>query len=355
MEARPLLRKPRDVLVILLYGLVVLVSLFGNTLVCHAVLRSRKMRTKTNVLIANLAVSDLLMTTLSIPLSASRFLLDNWPFGEALCYLAPFLQVTFVYVSTLTMAWIACDRYGVIVHPLRLRRLCPAHGAIACIWTLAGALSLPHAVFNRVVSLFTYRTLVRSQVQYPAPSVTFRQWLTLATFLTQYALPLALTAFMCYRVSRALWAHKALGALTRKQQALHTRSKRKSLKMLVLVVACFAVCWLPLNVYHLVAHFRADDGPDRHNSNLFISFHWLAMSSVCYNPFIYCWLNNKFRQGALACLGFLPRCPQRKPQPWSPKKSAALTRGGLRGSHLSKRCSTLKSTSLGSADRITCV
>ncbi|KAH7980064.1 hypothetical protein HPB49_012930 [Dermacentor silvarum] len=351
LEARPLLRQPRDLLVILLYGLVVLVSVFGNALVCHVVFYSRKMRTKTNVLIANLAVSDLLMTTLTIPLSAARFLLDNWPFGEALCYLAPFLQVTFVYVSTLSMAWIACDRYSVIVYPLRLRRLCPSHRAIACIWTLAGALSLPHAVFNRVVSLFTYRPLVRCQVQYPPPPAEFRKWLTLATFLTQYVLPLTLTALMYSRVSYALWSRKALGALTREQQAWHTRSKRKSLKMLVLVVLCFAVCWLPLNVYHLVAHFRADDGPDRHNSSLFIFFHWLAMSSVCYNPFIYCWLNEKFRQGALACLTCMLHCTHRRPLHQSLMKPASLASRG----QSTKRSSTMRSTSMGSTNKTTSV
>ncbi|XP_077544081.1 G-protein coupled receptor 83-like [Haemaphysalis longicornis] len=371
MESQPLLQQPRDVLVVVLYGLVVLVSVFGNTLVCHVVLRSRKMHTKTNVLIANLAVSDLLMTTLTIPLSASRFLLDNWPFGEALCYLAPFLQVTFVYVSTLSMTWIACDRYSVIVYPLRLRHLCPGHRAVACIWALAGMLSLPHAVFNRVVSLFTYRLLVRCQVQYPAPSAEFRRWLTLATFLTQYVLPLALTAYMYCRVSRTLWTRKALGALTREQQAWHTRSKHKSLKMLVLVVLCFAICWLPLNVYHLVVHFRDHDGPDRHNSSLFIFFHWLAMSSVCYNPFIYCWLNDSFRRGAMTCLACLLGCPKpaaswglsqqssRLAQDTSlekcPSTDLPVTRGGRLQRCSAGRNSTLRSTSLGHSDRTTFV
>lgn len=371
LESQPLLQQPRDVLVVVLYGVIVLVSVFGNALVCHVVLRSRKMHTKTNVLIANLAVSDLLMTTLTIPLSASRFLLDNWPFGEVLCYLAPFLQVTFVYVSTLSMTWIACDRYSVIVYPLRLRRLCPGHRAVVCIWVLAGVLSLPHAVFNRVVSLFTYRMLVRCQVQYPAPSAEFRRWLTLATFLTQYVLPLALTAFMYSRVSHTLWTRKALGALTREQQAWHTRSKHKSLKMLVLVVLCFAICWLPLNVYHLVVHFRAHDGPDRHNSSLFIFFHWLAMSSVCYNPFIYCWLNDSFRRGAWTCLACLLGCP--KPAaPWGlsrqssrlaqdtslekrPPADSPTTREHRLQQYSTGRSSTPRSTSLGHSDRTTFV
>jgi hypothetical protein len=57
----------------------------------------------------------------------------------------------------------------------------------------------------------------------------------------------------------------------------------------------FAICWLPLNLYHI----RADFGTDsyRHNMNVYLMVHWLAMSSVCYNPFIYSIRNSYFRTG----------------------------------------------------------
>lgn len=76
--------------------------------------------------------------------------------------------------------------------------------------------------------------------------------------------------------------------------------------MLVIVVILFAVCWLPLNTYHLVVDFSSPVGPSRHSSTVFFVCHWLAMSSVCYNPFIYFWLNDHFRAGArswLSCAG----------------------------------------------------
>ena len=72
--------------------------------------------------------------------------------------------------------------------------------------------------------------------------------------------------------------------------------------MLVIVVILFAVCWLPLNTYHLVVDFSPLVGSSRHSSTVFFVCHWLAMSSVCYNPFIYCWLNDHFRAGARAWL-----------------------------------------------------
>ncbi len=57
----------------------------------------------------------------------------------------------------------------------------------------------------------------------------------------------------------------------------------------------FAICWLPLNLYHIRADFGTD--PSRHNLTVYLIVHWLAMSSVCYNPFIYSIRNSYFRKG----------------------------------------------------------
>lgn len=64
--------------------------------------------------------------------------------------------------------------------------------------------------------------------------------------------------------------------------------------MLVLTVIFFAVSWAPINAYHLLTHFKVV----RHDSVAILVAHMIAMSSSCYNPYIYCWLNEHFRQEA---------------------------------------------------------
>ena len=59
--------KASDYLIMCLYGLIILISLFGNFLVFSVIIRTRRLHTITNLFIANLALGDLLMTTFNIP------------------------------------------------------------------------------------------------------------------------------------------------------------------------------------------------------------------------------------------------------------------------------------------------
>ena len=103
----------KHIFIIVLYLLIAFVSIVGNLLVVQLVIRSRRLHTLTHALLANLAVADLFMSTLNIPFSAARVILAEWPFGSFLCKTVPFVQVTSVYVTSITMAVIALDRYQV--------------------------------------------------------------------------------------------------------------------------------------------------------------------------------------------------------------------------------------------------
>lgn len=88
-----------------------------------------------------------------------------------------------------------------------------------------------------------------------------------------------------------------------------------------MVISLFALCWLPLNVYHLVSDVGASVSAARHNSTAFLVCHWLAMSSVCYNPFVYCWLNANFRDAVRTC-GRL--CLRSVWYPWARKQQPSI-------------------------------
>jgi len=123
----------------------------------------------------------------------------------------------------------------------------------------------------------------------------FLFWLSMEAFLTQYLIPLTVTCFLYIKIGLVVSKQgRIAGKASDERKKRQSEARRRRIIMLVLVVAAFAACWFPLNLLHLLVDFKLI----KYNWNLFMVCHWIAMSSVCYNPFIYCWLNDSFRKGA---------------------------------------------------------
>ncbi|XP_052773567.1 G-protein coupled receptor 83-like [Mya arenaria] len=282
------------VFLILAYSIIIAISLFGNTLVCHVIFKNKRMRTVTNTFIANLAVSDLLLTCINVPFNIARNLIENWPFGSVMCHLMNFSLMVSSYVSTFTLLGIALDRQQVLMYPLSPRISKPIGiVVITIIWMVAIGLSLPFGLYNKVQTVdFFFKKVKRCTSDFPIPSDKWEKYLTITTFLLQFIIPLTVIGFTYGRIARKLWVRTHVGAVTQNQQVSQQKAKRKSIKMLMVVVVVFALCWMPLNLYQVLADFN----PDHFSSTSFFICHWIAISSTCYNPFVYCWLNEAFRE-----------------------------------------------------------
>ncbi|XP_067828050.1 G-protein coupled receptor 83-like [Heptranchias perlo] len=280
-------------LLIVAYSVIIAISLFGNLLVCQVVTKS-KMSSATSLFIANLAISDLMITLLNTPFTLVRFVHSTWIFGKTMCHISRFVQYCSLHVSALTLTAIALDRYQAFMHPLKPRMSVPKGViCITSIWILASCFSLPHAIYQKLFRFVYRETAIRSLCvpAFPQPSDVFWKYLDLATFGLLYALPLLAITIVYTAVAKRLWSRNAVGDITMEQYIAHRRQKKKTIKMMMLVVVVFAVCWFPLNCYVVLISSQLI----RTSNALYFTFHWLAMSSTCYNPFIYCWLNNKFR------------------------------------------------------------
>ncbi|XP_076741503.1 G-protein coupled receptor 83 [Maylandia zebra] len=282
-------------LLVAAYSLIIVISLFGNTLVCHVVVKNKRTLSATSLFILNLAVADIFITVLNTPFTLVRFVNSTWVFGRTMCHISRFVQYCSLHVSTLTLTAIALDRQQVILHPLR-PRMSPTQGGVwvAVIWIMASCFSLPHAIYQKLLT-FTYSKEKERSLcvpDFPEPSDVYWQYIDLLTFILLYLLPLLIITASYTIVARRLWRHNAIGDTTTAQHATQRGKRRRTLAMLLLVVGVFAVCWFPLNCYVVLLSSQAI-----HSSNaLYFCFHWLAMSSTCYNPFIYCCLNPTFRQ-----------------------------------------------------------
>ena len=77
---------------ILLYCLIFLLSILGNILVITVLIRNKQMRTVTNTFLLSLAVSDLMLCLFCMPFTLIPNLLKDFIFGSAVCKTATYFM-----------------------------------------------------------------------------------------------------------------------------------------------------------------------------------------------------------------------------------------------------------------------
>ncbi|XP_034529707.1 dopamine receptor D4 related sequence [Notolabrus celidotus] len=103
--------------------LLILVIILGNTLVCLSVLTERSLKTATNYFIISLAVADLLLAVLVLPLFIySEFLGGVWTLSTFTCDALMTMDVMLCTASILNLCAISVDRYIAVVVPLKYNR-----------------------------------------------------------------------------------------------------------------------------------------------------------------------------------------------------------------------------------------
>ena len=95
---------------VVVFALVTIVCGIGNILLCFIIFMQKRLQTVTNLLIANLAVSDALVGLLCAPFSLHFYFNQNWVFGEIMCPLVGTVKSVSLYVSVNTLLVIAADR-----------------------------------------------------------------------------------------------------------------------------------------------------------------------------------------------------------------------------------------------------
>nr|XP_053627020.1 5-hydroxytryptamine receptor 1-like [Cherax quadricarinatus] len=134
------------VLVVLVLLMIIVGTVVGNLLVCVAVCLVRKLRRPYNYLLVSLAVSDLCVALLVMPMALLHELLGNWQFGRLACDVWVSFDVLSCTASILNLCMISVDRYLAITRPLeygvkRTPRRMVAY--IAFVWLGAAFISVP--------------------------------------------------------------------------------------------------------------------------------------------------------------------------------------------------------------------
>lgn len=310
-----------------LYTTVFVLGVFGNALVCYVVLRNRAMQTVTNIFITNLALSDILLCVLAVPFTPLYTFMGRWAFGRTLCHLVSYAQGCSIYISTLTLTSIAIDRYFVIIYPFHPRmKLSTCIGIIVSIWVVSLLATLPYGMYMKMSEVIGNGTQYNETILGTAtpndtsaaqaymqlmgdteslmvceenwPAEQYRKVFGAITMVLQFLLPFFIIS-ICYvwiSVKLNQRARAKPGSKSSRREEADRDRKKRTNRMLIAMVAVFGLSWLPINLVNIFDDFNDKSKDWRFYILFFFVAHSIAMSSTCYNPFLYAWLNENFRK-----------------------------------------------------------
>ncbi|XP_029457995.1 P2Y purinoceptor 2 isoform X2 [Rhinatrema bivittatum] len=275
------------------YGIVFCVGLILNVLSLYLFLFRIKPWKASTIYMFNLAVSDTLYVV-SLPLLVYYYSKeDNWPFSVALCKIVRFLFYTNLYCSIFFLLSISIHRFLGVCYPIQSLR-----------WG--------HARYAKIVSVLVWVTIIAFQspvLYFVNTSVNGDNIICHDTsskelfdqFVIYSSVSLALlfcvpftTIIVCYSLmTRTLMQPSAATSTP-------SKSKQKSIKMIIIVLVVFIVCFLPFHVNRTLYYsFRKLDLSCNTLNAINIAYKVtrpLASANSCLDPILYFLAGQAFRR-----------------------------------------------------------
>lgn len=286
---------------IIFFAFISIFGFIGNLTVCLVMITGGwKLRSVPfNVYITSLAVTDLSLAVIGIPIYVSSKSSFNHPSGlrgDLLCKfvtgnLIPFwLAGSSVYLLVL----ISFERYYTIRDPFLAR-------------TRTTSLKTFTAILGAMMTGLIVQIPVLAGIEYAGENATIGNYCgykwkdertTIAIYLSsltfQYLVPAAIFVFNFLRIRKCL---TTLDEVLRHQSANQgaVKQKRRTIKTVLIVVIAFFICWTPNTVMFFVFQYTGASLLAA-NSDVFEVSVVLAFSSAWINPILYSFRSSEFRK-----------------------------------------------------------
>ncbi|XP_076603717.1 trace amine-associated receptor 13c-like [Chaetodon auriga] len=279
----------------LIYVLLSTISLFTvalNLLVIISISHFRQLHTPTNLLLLSLAVSDLLVGLLLMPVEII-YIEACWFLGDILCTLYYVVDYIITSASVANMVLISVDRYIAVCDPLHYSTKVTKRRAQICV-----CLCWVCSVFFRIL-------LLNDHLEQPGRSNScFGECVVVISYIAgvidlvfNFIIPISIIIILYMRVfvvavsqARAMRSHIAAVTGQRSGAVTVKRMEMKAARTLGIVVVVFLFCFCP---YYYPTLAGEDTSIDASSAAFEI---WLAHFNSCLNPVIYVFFYPWFRE-----------------------------------------------------------
>ena len=284
------------------YCFLLLGSFLGNILIISIVYKHRDLRKTINYFIVNMAVSDLILSIVVIPVRIIRLVTGSrhWRItgilGSISCKSLHFLLPVSIHVSAQSLVWIAIDRFVAVVFPIKVGLISAKIRTTAIIstWIVSGLFNFPMMITMGLVQKQnnTYCTSNSNTVFLKEGSDAYA-WLLTSFFAIA---PLFIITMLYIAIAIALKRKsKALADTAPNMQRHSLKKRRQAIYMAFVIVVMFYICVIPYTFLHVhVSFFWTSCAFLRfiHFSALFMYY-----SSSIVNPIICLSFVQSFRRG----------------------------------------------------------
>ncbi|CAH1719304.1 unnamed protein product [Chironomus riparius] len=273
---------------IIVYSILMVVSAIGNITVLTILLR-RRMRTTSRLdfMLTHLAIADLMVTFIIMPLEIGWAFTVQWIAGDFMCRFMMFFRTFGLYLSSFVLVCISLDRYYAVIKPLNMKE----HRGkimIAFAWFTSALCSAPQAyIFHeeKHPDVKNYTQCVTFNVLPEGGDIIYNA----ACMLMMYAAPLVIITFSYGSIYYEIFQKSRIKNSDRfRRSSLNvlSRAKRRTLRMTITIVICFVVCWTPY--YTMVVWFFLDKD-EANSSNIMLqkALYLFAYTNSCMNPIVY--------------------------------------------------------------------
>ncbi|KAM3928154.1 atypical chemokine receptor 4 [Leptodactylus fuscus] len=279
------IRKFASVFLPAFYSVTFVVGIAGNSLVVAIYAYYKKMKTKTDVYLLNLAVADLLLL-FTLPFWAVDASI-GWQFGKAMCKITSALYTVNFGSGMLFLACISLDRYFAVLKVTtnqNFRRRCWA--ICLFVWITSVLLSIPDLQFSEVKN---HNGKPACLPTYPKDSVKeVTAFIQILETVCCFVIPFIIMLFCYSSMAKVLIKTPNI-------------KRSRSLKVLLVVVGMFLITQLP---YNAIKFWRAIDIVYALITNCQISktidimmqvTSSMALFHCCLNPLLYAYMGTTFK------------------------------------------------------------
>ncbi|XP_067417708.1 chemokine XC receptor 1 [Emydura macquarii macquarii] len=281
-------------LTIILYSLVFVLSLLGNSLVLWILMKYENLVSLTNIFIMNLCISDLVFSCI-LPFWI-MYHLHGWIFGDFLCKAVNAVFSISYYSGILFLTIMTVLRYLAVVNPLSTlstqTRQCGIQVSLAT-WAASILVVVPEMIFTQV------------QINLDGSSscdYTDSRWKTVEIYQQNifFLFSFAVILFCYIKILKIL---------------LRSRSHRKhrTVRLIFTIVVAFFLSWAPYNILCFLQSLPAQYIPlnceiQKNITYAFYISRKIAFSHCCLNPVLYVFVGVKFRRHLMHLCSYLWPC-----------------------------------------------